>query len=1119
LRNGAIGTFPGQHDQQARPAGSPIGLPMTSQALAAVLRVVPENKRRLVTEAALSSAVDTIYAGQTWFEACVAASNQAPSWLRQQVGDHEDDAFIPNLIAESKGPKARAVFLAQSAAAAAAGAWASADAFACLEFARRAARWWSEVEGLDHRVPTTPLTPLATLDDSLQAERAVHDPRAWAPVEDMILGASDGITSGRAATTSTRTWTWIDELTEVAPAKLVLEIVAGAPSGLWRAGQAGLTKVDKPFLAALADTWAWATTRGDLSGSTSVRWQLLRADNHRADLGNGDAIGLACAVGLQQLAVRHQHQLRLDRRTSYLAAVSTGGEVSIPACQVSPAARGPRRLRRVRRLVLATTQPAPPAKLALRRADTVSDALAHGRRPVKARLALSAAFVCALAIAITIVGVAAIGSDQSDSRASAAAAAHARQAEAAALANEAQAAISTDPPRAIVAAAAAYRLAPEDPAVTDAVLAAAGSDPRALRYLSPAAKVTQLSISGNGQLLAALLENGQLEVWDLATTPPKTLAMRQPAGVTSAIGFVGRGPSLVIAGAAVAVVNPIAGTIHRLGKDGTTIDALSAVPSSRLFATASAAGVRLWNSTTGTSRLLSNIAASTISLSPNGRTVLAGSGSATLRLLHTDGGVAASTKLPAPITSVLLAPSGIAYATTAAGLLYCLNARLRPVRSAIKGPAGDSLSLRPGTELTELTPGGAVTTRRSAQVALTAYNASLMFPDDPAVMTTGSGKNTSYNHVSVPIRGLGLSVLATDGNGNLAATVLTDGEIRVSTVDLANGPPLEVQDVASGAAISRSIFAITTGLLYVSALTALVNRSTGHVTSLVHFNHAENFLVRPVITTHDIVDTGATTSSLDIWRIDGARLVTAARDMTVASTAVSGIAVDDKANLLFIGSGTQLEVRDLAAPARQIIQASTAGRITCLTADPALRTLYACTVNGIMAFTYAADGRLSRPRTVDTAIAQGLTVGPGRAVMVLLANGGVTLLPEGFGTHGQASITLTNGSSYTLSSALTSTTAVIGDRDSELLLYSTAIGSRIADTQLGGSELITTLWPGSTGTISGATFDGYLFTLPTTSPTSAVRQSCGLLANPRSEWQADFGQTPAAAQLPAEGGC
>jgi hypothetical protein len=93
-----------------------------------------------------------------------------------------------------------------------------------------------------------------------------------------------------------------------------------------------------------------------------------------------------------------------------------------------------------------------------------------------------------------------------------------------------------------------------------------------------------------------------------------------------------------------------------------------------------------------------------------------------------------------------------------------------------------------------------------------------------------------FNAVGIPIRGMSLPSLATDGR--LAATVLADGQIRISTIDLASGPPVQVQDVASAAIVSRSTLAVTSGLLYARAFTALVNRATGQVTSLERFSHA-----------------------------------------------------------------------------------------------------------------------------------------------------------------------------------------------------------------------------------------------------------------------------------------
>ena len=1090
---------------------------MTTGPLATVLCVVPENVPQLISEGTLSTRIDTICAGNTWMAACVAAIRDAPDWLQRQVGEHADGALIPNLVAESQGPQARAALLAQSASAAAAGAWKAGDAVACVGLARQAARWWSAVDRLPYRTPATAVSPLATLTDSLQAERSTHDPRAWGPVEDMVLAAADEPPGGRAATARAATPTWLPGPFGAMPARLLLEAVAGGQPGLWRAPQAGLSLADEPFLTALQHAWTWATTVAGFDPGTSVRWQLLSYDGGRASAGNGDAIGLACAVGLQQLAPRHRWLHQLDRQTSYLAAVSDDGMVRPPARVVSLAPRPSGTY--LRRLVAAPEQATPPAPLMLCPAGSVKQAVMHGRRPVRIRRARAAAVVCVLALASTTVSITALRSGQSDARNSSAAAALARRAEAADLANAAQAALSTDPPRAIAAAAAAYKLAPDDPAVIDAVVAAASSDPRALHYLSPADAVKQLSLSSNGKLLAALLANRTIEVWNLAATPPGVLRIIKPPGAAAAIGFAGRGPALVVAGTAVSILNPITGAIRRLGTPSPGISALSTGPQNLTFATASPRGVRLWNSVTGTSHVLSAAPADVVSLGTDGRTVLAGGPAGRLRVLTADGGAAASTSLPAPVTSVLMAPSRTAYAVTAAGRLYCLTAKLRPLRGSIVVPGDAKLSVRPAVGQTDLTPEGPVTTRRPSQFVLTASNAALVFPDAPANITAGTGSGTGLSHLGIPIRGLGSADLATDGSGNLAATVMTDGEIRISTIDLASGPPIQVQDVSSAAVIDHSSLAITTGLLNALAFTALVNFRTGKVTALVRFSHAEDVLVRPVFSAHEVVDTGATTSSLDVWRIQGRHLVTQASNMTVAPVPVSGIAVDGSANLLFVAADTQLQVRQLTTPTRQLAQTSASGRINCLTADPARQTLYACTVNGVMAFPYTGRGQLGKPRIVDTAIAEGLAIDPGNEAMLLLPDGDVTLLPQGLRNDGKAGMTVSSGGSYTLSSALTSSAAVISSRSSDLLLYSMASGSQLSDTKPGGGDFVTALWPGSDGAISGATLDGFLFTLPTTSPWGAARYACSLLANPRAEWHADFGGTPAAGQLPADGGC
>ncbi len=1108
---------------------------MTSHYLATALLVRPGTYQSLLADGELSTAIDTLSAGDTWMAACVAAVREAPDWLRQQVGEHEHGALIPHIIADTKGPEARAVFLAQSAAAAAAGAWASDDAAGCMDLARRAARWWSAVEGLAYHAPAAPSRPLATLADSLQSERGAQDPRIWAPVEDMVLAADAAINSGtsepwpstryktgRPAVSRADTPTWIQEPTGAVAAMLVLEVIADGQPGLWRAFEAGLTVADQPFLNALQSAWDWATTRNGIDRQASVRWRLRLIDENenRAPAGNGDAIGLACAVGLQQLAVRHQRLHQLDRRTGYLGAVSTDGRVKQPTHRVYPDHVFSHTRSPLRRLITAKPQQVQPGTLTIRLASSVKEAVALGRRPVKARRAGLAATACVLAFAMTAAGVTAVRSGQANSRTSAAAASHARRAAAVALANTAQAHAGSDPPRAIAAAVAAYKLAPGDPTVTDAVIAATASDPRALRYLSPAATVKQLSLSGNGKLLAALLTTGKIEVWNLGTTTPRVLRIHQPPGITSAMGFLDGGPSLVAAGTAVSILNPISGATRNVGEARPGISALSVSLTSHAFVTASPTGVRLWNGATGASSTLSKTAASVVSLSPDGRTVLTGGASDTLRLLTATGNVAASTTLPSPATSVLLAPSGTAYTMTTAGRLYFLDSGLHSVRSTIDLPPDITLSLRPSTVIHELTPFGARHARRPGEIVATASNAALVFADNPAEIASGTGSNFSLNHVSVPIRSLGAALFATDRSGDLAATVLSDGQIRLSTIDLANGIPLRAQDVAAGAAVSHSTLALTSGLLYVSAYTALVNRRTGRISSLIHFTHAHSHTFqRPVIGAHYIVDTGSTTSSLDIWRIHGGRLTATAHDLKVSSTTIASLAIDDKVGLLFVAAGASLQARRLTMPARLLSQAFANSPIFCLTTVPASRMVYACTNEGIVAFTYSANGQLSRPKTVNTLQASALQVGPDNRALITLPAGDSILLPQGLGQGRRGNDTLTGGGAYILSSALTSTTAIVSGRSSELLLYSAVSGSRLADILLGGGEFATVLWPDGNKTISGATFDGSLFTLPPTIPSRAARYACTLLGNPRAEWQHDFGTSPAAAQLPATGGC
>jgi len=1088
---------------------------MISEPLATVLRVAPENIEQLIAEGALGNALDLIYDDDTWMRACISAIREAPSWLTAQLRVNQDDAFIPNLIGERKGSPARAAFLAQSAAAAAARAWEDEDAVACLALARRAAHWWSIVDEFDDRPLSAPARPLATLRDSLRAERPLHDPQAWAPVEEMVIRAADRIEAGLPVSTRVEVKTWIDEQGRATAAKLLLEAVSDAQPGLWRAPSAGLTLVDELFLASLRDAWSWATARGGLDPHVSVRWRLLREDGSRAPYGNGDAIGLACAVGLQQLAVRHQRLNRLDRRTSYLAAVSADGTVTVPATQILPAS-GPHV--HVRRLVAAATQSPPPAKLALRRAEVVKDAVRHGRQPVRNKALTVAAAACAVAASVLIAGFALATSRQSDSRNSAAASAHTLQSEAAALASDAQAALGTDPPRAIAAAAAAYRLAPHNPAVVNAVIATAADDPRARYYLSPVAGVQRLSLSADGRLLAALLDNGKIEAWSLAGQTPRVLPIIQPPGITSAIGFVGDGSSLAAVGTYVSMVDPLTGGVRRLARTAQGTTAISTTSLRNTFVTASASGVRLWDITTGASRLLTDVPVATISLAPDGRTVLAGGDSGTVRLLSAAGGVEASASLPARVTSVLLGASGGDYAVTSAGRLYGLGARLRRV-SAIGIPPDTTLTLRPGTRVSELTPAGLRNVRTAAQVVATASNAALLLPDDPAQIATGSGSSRGFNAVAMPIRGLGQQAFATDSAGRLAATVLSDGQIRVSTIDLAGGPPLLAEDVASAAIVSRSTIAITTGLLHPGAITALVNRTTGRVTSSERFTRSsKNIFLRPITTSRDVITIGSTTSSVDVWRIHAGRLATAARNLAVSTSPVSALAVDDDRSLLFVAAGTDIQVRRVISPARQISNVSTTDPIGCLATDPARHALYACTRGGIMAFTYDADGQLHSSGITDSSDALGLAMGPAHEVVMTFTDGNATLLSRGFGAP-RADFTLATNDSVTLAAAATPAAAVISGENSQLYYYSTATGTELLDSELGSGQFVTALWPAGGGTLGGVTLDGSLFTLPPTSPPQAVRYSCALIASPAAQWRADFGSTPAAKQLPASGGC
>ena len=781
---------------------------MNSNELAVAINLTPDHICQLIAQGMLAPELDVLCANDTWLSACVAAIPDAPGWLRRQT---EDDAQIPALIADHQGNQAGAVFTAQACAAAAAEAWRRGAADAGMELARRAARKWSEIEGLAYHAPAAPARPLATLRDSLRAERVLHDVRAWAPIEDMVLLAfgSDVSTEkneppepdgGAAPAISVKTWGWTPA--GPAPLTLVLEAMLDRQPGLWRSPSAGLTVVDEAFLAATRDAWTWAVTSGGLDPAASVRWRLLDATANRTPWVAGDSPGLAFAVALHQAGVARRWLHPLHTETSYLGSVTADGSVRMPSLDITP-----QKSQHVRYVIApanhGTGHAEPAGQLTVRSAAEVNQAIALGRRPVKVRRARFLAAACCLVVIAGAVTFATIRSGQSDVSSSASAAAHQRQAQALGLANQATALLASDPPQAIVAAAAAYHLDPANPTVQNAVIAAAGSDPRAKHYLSPAGPVTQLSLSGDGRLVAALLSSGRIEVWSLATPRPRLLTIPRPPGTVSAIGFLGGSSSLVTAGSRVMILDPAHGTSRQLSGNSENVTALSVGSSSRDFATSSPAGVRLWNGTTGAVRLLSATPATVISLAPDGRKVLASGPSGQLRLISATG-AEVTTQLPTAATSVLLGPSGNAYALTAAGHLYALSARLRQVHASVAFPAGTTLALRPPATARMLTEGAVVSVPRAAEVVLTATNAALMLPDDPAQITVGRGNGlSSVDSIGIPIRDLGGAVLASDGTGTTAATIVANGQIRISTFDLTANPHLRVLDLASAAVVAK----------------------------------------------------------------------------------------------------------------------------------------------------------------------------------------------------------------------------------------------------------------------------------------------------------------------------
>jgi len=314
-------------------------MPMNSKQLAAARNLTPDNIRQLKAQEMLAPELDALCVDDTWLNACVAAIQEAPDWLRRQA---EDGAQLPAFIAEHQRSQAGAVFLAQAAAAAAAEAWLR-DADACIQLARRAAQRWSAIEGLTYDAPATPVRPLATLPDSLQAERVLHDVRAWAPIEDMVLLAAR---AGRSAEPASRAApavktvvpvkTWGCTPAGTGPLTLILETVPDRQPGLWRAPSAGLTVVDAAFLAATQDAWTWAVTSGGLNPHTSVRWRLLDVNGTRVPQVTGNSAGLAFAVALHQAGVSWRRLRALHTATSYLGSVTVEGTVAMPSPGVTP---------------------------------------------------------------------------------------------------------------------------------------------------------------------------------------------------------------------------------------------------------------------------------------------------------------------------------------------------------------------------------------------------------------------------------------------------------------------------------------------------------------------------------------------------------------------------------------------------------------------------------------------------------------------------------------------------------------------------------------------------------------------------------------------------------------
>ncbi len=318
-----------------------------------------------------------------------------------------------------------------------------------------------------------------------------------------------------------------------------------------------MTRTDEPFLAA-ARTCVdlGADQRWGSPPKASVRWRLRDPRTVRVTQVTGDSAGLAFAVALRQISSARPWRTALDPATSYLGSTDRDGRVLTPAS--TPPLLPDEASRRLRYLITPPhwTGSGPsaaaqsPVNLKLRPAADADRAVALGRRPVRARRAriLASAGAALLLVAGAVTAV--IQSRHSASTQDTIATARERSAAALALANQARTQLASDPPRAIVAAAAAYRLDPADPVVQDAVIAAAAADPRARGYLSPSAPVTHLAMSADGTLVAALLTNGKLEAWRLSpNSPPRPLRVPPVPGIVRTIGFLGATHSLIAAGA------------------------------------------------------------------------------------------------------------------------------------------------------------------------------------------------------------------------------------------------------------------------------------------------------------------------------------------------------------------------------------------------------------------------------------------------------------------------------------------------------------------------------------------------------------------------------------------